>query len=91
MSLKKTNWEYISIEKVSSNLVEIRVCENEAQRLRFKAWTMSSFETTHWELRVVEVDLNAIPDSTKSIKDNQTTVWYEALKALEEFKDCVDV
>lgn len=90
MSLIKPNNEYITVEWVTSNKVYIRVHQNAEQRTRYKNWTMSRFETTLWEDRDILVDLNALPDTSKSIKNNQIAAWYNALKALPEFQDSID-
>lgn len=91
MALQKTNGEYITVEEIRENTVNIRVHANAEHRKRYKEGTETSFETTRQENRTVELDLTKTANGEETIKNNVTIEGYTALKRLEEFKEATSV
>lgn len=85
------NGEYIVVEDVTPTNVTIRFHKDADHRARYKAGTENKYEFTRQETRSVPVDLNAMADDTKSIKANNITSGYAALKTLPEYENCIDI
>lgn len=86
--LNKNTGEYIVVEAVSDNVIILRFHKDQDQRWKYKSWNLNQYEITiqteiHTDIKLKDISA----DASKSIKDNQITAGYNAIKLLDYFKD----
>jgi len=91
MSLQAPDGSIVVVEEVNKKKVVIRIHKDEEHRDRYKTQTETEWETTRQEHENVEVDLETNADSDKSVKDNNITRGYEAIKTLDKYSEYLDL
>lgn len=78
--------EYLVVEYVDINYIQVRRHKDKEQRERYKNNTLWKYEQTISHTIQVTPNRNNPVDIEKTLIDNIITSWYETLKDLEEFK-----
>lgn len=91
MALSNKDGEYIVIEEVIDQSVTIRFHKDTEHRARYKSGTEGKYESTRQEMRRVNIDFSTLADPTKSVRDNNIILGYNALKETQEFSESIDL